>query len=311
MEINHILQNSYWYNYIRQENPKLIEAKIHEEFIETKQFRIHLDIFGRELSENCKGNVIMIHGTAVYSRIYAEFAYLLMQNGFRVFLPDLPGHGHSSGNRGHFTMQLFMDTMKSITNYIKSNFSGKIAIMGSSLGGITSLYTAASNSDIDLAICHNAAVFNEGHHKEIAKTGPILRLVIPLVPFFAKIFPKLKLSVFKYLPRELLVSSEYGNKLFDALLNDPLLADKYTLTSIKTQMTEPPKCPPEEITIPIMFINGENDRLFSVHFMKSLFQRLPNPLNEFHMIKGADHLIFQENLTEIVSHLIPFLVKNM
>ena len=311
MEDTNFLQNSYWYHYIRQENPKLIEAEIHEEYINTEQSLIHLDIFGQDLGENCKGNVIMIHGTAIYSRFYAEFAYKLMQNGFRVFLPDLPGHGHSSGYRGHFTMQLITDTMDSITNYIKRNYSGKIAIMGSSLGGITSLYTAASNLEIDVAICHNAAVFNEGHHKEIVKTGPFLRLLIPFVPIFAKIFPKLKLSVFKYLPREMLVSSEYGYKLFDALIDDPLLADKYTLTSLKTQMTEPPKCPPEEITIPIMFINGENDRLFSVQFLKSLYQRLPNPLNIFHVIKDADHLIFQENSTETVSAVIPFLLKNM
>ena len=305
------LKNPYWYKYIRQEDPQLIEAEIHEEYIKADQFQVHLDIFGQDLGENCKGNVIMIHGTAIYSRFYAEFAYKLLKNGFRVFLPDLPGHGHSSGYRGHFTMQLITDAMEFITNYIKKNYSGKIAIMGSSLGGITSLYTAASNPDIDIAICHNAAVFNEGHHKEIVKVGPFLRLLIPFVPFFAKLFPKLKLSVFKYLPREILVSSKHGNTLFDTLIDDPILADKYTLTSLKTQMMEPPKCPPEEIMIPIMFIHGENDRLFSVPFLKSLFQRLPNPLNEFHVIKDADHLIFQENSTETVSYVIPFLVKNM
>ena len=304
-------QNTYWHHYIRQEHPQLIETKIHEEIIETKQFRIHMDILKPELDEVCKGNVIFVHGTAVYSRFYAEFAFQLMQNGFRVFLPDLPGHGQSTGYRGHFTMKMITDTMESITNYITSNYSEKIAIMGSSLGGIAALYTAAANSDIDVAICHNAAVFNEGHHKEIAKVGPLLRLVLPFVPFLAKIFPKLQISVFKYLPQKSLVSSEYGQKLYAFLLKDPLLANKYTLTSLKAQMTESPACPPEEITIPIMFINGEYDRLFTVHFLKKLFHRLPNPNNEFHVIKGADHLIFQENTPESISLVIPFLLKHL
>ena len=192
MEETQISPNSYWYHYIRQENPKLIEARIHEKYINTTQHRIHLDIFGQELGENCKYNVIMIHGTAIHSRFYAEFAYLLMQQGFRVFLPDLPGHGKSTGHRGHFTMKLITDTLEYIINYIKKNYSGKIAIMGSSLGGVSSLYTAALYSDIDVVICHNAAVFSEGHHKKIIKLGFLLRLLVPFVPFFASVFPKLK-----------------------------------------------------------------------------------------------------------------------
>ncbi|UYP44580.1 2-succinyl-6-hydroxy-2,4-cyclohexadiene-1-carboxylate synthase [Candidatus Lokiarchaeum ossiferum] len=311
MATYHSNQNNYWYQYIRHEDPKKIEAALHEEFISTKHDKIHLDIFGHDLGNNSKGNVIMIHGTSVYSRFYAEFAYLLKSNGFRVFVPDLPGHGQSSGIRGHFTMKKITDSIEFITAHIKERYPGKIAIMGSSLGGISSLYAVAANSKIDLAICHNAAIFNEGHHKEIIKIGAFLRLIVPLVPFFAKIFPKLKMSVFKYLPKKSLVSTEYGSKLFDNLIQDPLIASKYTLISLKTQIVEAPKCPPEEIQIPIMFINGENDKLFSVTFLKALFQRLPNQENEFQVIEGADHLIFQENTTEVVSRVIPFLSKHL
>lgn len=302
-------QDTYWYQYIRHEDPKKIEAEIYEEFIETEHHKIHLDIFGHDLGAKSKGNVIMVHGTSVYSRFYAEFAYLLNRNGFRVILPDLPSHGQSSGIRGHFTMKTITTSLESIINYIKKTYPGKIAIMGSSLGGISTLYAVAANSDIDLAICHNAAVFNEGHHKDIIKAGVFLRMFVPLVPFFSKIFPKLKLSVFRYLPKESLVSSEYGSKLFDVLIKDPTLTSKYTLTSLKSQIVEAPKCPPEDILTPIMFINGENDKLFSVPFLKDLFQRLPNQENEFHIIKGADHLIFQENVTEVVSQVVPFLSK--
>jgi len=79
--------------------------------------------------------------------------------------------------------------------------------MGSSLGGITSLYAISADPRIKLAICHNAAIFNEQAYKQIVHVNGIFKFLMPLVPTFASIFPKLRLSVFNYLPKNCLANT--------------------------------------------------------------------------------------------------------
>ena len=302
------LDSKYWHHYISINDPKEIESLVKEVFFNYDDKEIHLDILDNEKS---KGNIIFLPGTAIYSRFYIDFCYLLWKNRFRVFMPDMVGHGLSEGRRGHFTMNKFTETVSSLINYIQENYTGKICVMGSSLGGVSSLYSVAADSRIDIAICHNAAIFNEKAYKYTVKVKGISRLLQPVLPYIAKIFPRIKISVFRYLQKEDLADSSKGFKLFDLFLKDPLLQGKYTFKSLRSQMRDALYKPIEEIINPIMFINGENDGIFPLNYLKSIFNRLPNEKNEFVVIKDATHLLFQENTLECLDIVLPFLDKHL
>ena len=299
----------YWFNFVLNTDPLKIKSVIKEECIVSNGLRIHLDIYGNNVNDRSIKNIIFIQGTSIYSRFYAEFCYNLFKSGFRVIAPDMIGHGLSEGKRGHFTMKKFTETIYDITTHIIEKYGDKIAIMGSSLGGITSLYSVAYDSRLKAAICHNAAVFNEKAHKRIGKIKGVIKLFKPLVPFFAKIVPNLRFNVFTYLPKERLANSELGFKIYDLFGNDKLLAYKYTLTSLRAQMTEPLAQPIENIQTPIMIINGDSDGLFSVEFMKEIFDRLRCREKSLEILKGSAHFIFQENVKESLSRIIPWLEK--
>ena len=137
--------NDYWFNYVFKTDPQEIKDAVKQEYITSQGLKIHLDIFdNKEFLDN---TVIFIPGTAMYSRFYAEFCYNLFKKGFRVVVPDMQGHGLSEGPRGHFTMDGFTQTTYDVTSHVLDTFGGKVAIMGSSLGGITALYSAANDDE--------------------------------------------------------------------------------------------------------------------------------------------------------------------
>ena len=167
--------NDYWFNYVFKVNPREIKNTIKEDYINSQDLKIHLDIYNKEnLSDK---TIVFIHGTSVYSRFYAEFCYKLFQEGYRVVAPDMIGHGLSEGKRGHFTMEKFAKTVYDVNSFVRENYGEKVAVMGSSLGGITTLYSIAYDNRFKAAICHNAAIFNEKAYKKIIDLKGILKVL--------------------------------------------------------------------------------------------------------------------------------------
>ncbi len=299
--------SNYWYNYVLMVNPKDIEKVITETDITSEGKRIHLTIYDDNKPHD--KTMIFVHGTSVYSRFYAEFCYNFLKKGFRVIAPDLTGHGISEGTRGHFKMVNFCQNVKDVTSYVIEKFGEKVGVMGSSLGGITSLYSAAYDERLKAAICHNAALFNEQFWRNITKDSLLLKILIRFVPIVVKIAPKMRLSVLLYLDfKKLSKTKEWLDKT-DILLEDPLLSLKYTATSLRTQMKEPLAKPIETIKTPIMLINGDEDVLFTVEYMTKLYNRLTCENKRLEILKGASHLIYQENIEDALGRIVPWLEK--
>jgi len=300
--------NDYWFNYCFDISPQEIKNLIKEEYISSQGLKIHLDIYD-DTEKVFKGNVIFLHGTSVYSRFYAEFLYNLFRKGYRIIAPDMMGHGLSEGIRGHFTMEQFEKTVYDVNSYVIEKFDEKTFLMGSSLGGINTLYSVAYDHRFRGAICHNTAIFNENAYKKIINLRGVLKLLIHLIPIAAKIAPKLKLSTTLYLDFENLAKTERVLERINLLLKDPLISLKYTFKALRTQMKDPLSKPIEEIQTPIMIINGDEDILFTVEYMKEIYNRLTCKNKSLEILKSASHLIFQENIQEVITRIIPWLEK--
>ncbi len=294
----------YWFNYVLNTDPLEIKKIIKEEYITSEGLKIHLDIYDKEESDK---TIIFIHGTSVYSRFYAEFCYNLFQKGYRVVAPDMIGHGLSEGKRGHFTMEMFVKTVYDVNTYVREKFGEDIVVMGSSLGGITTLYSVAFDTRFKAGICHNAAIFNEEAYKRIIKIEGKLIDLIQEVPKLAKTAPKSSLSIYTYLDFYKLAKSEEVIKRIDLLMKDKILSDKYTMTAIYTQMSAPLARPLETIETPIMIINGDDDALFSVEYMQEIYDRLKCKNKKLEILENTSHLIFQENIDEALRRIIPWL----
>jgi pimeloyl-ACP methyl ester carboxylesterase len=182
--------------------------------------------------------------------------------------------------------------------------------MGSSLGGITAFYCAANDPRLSGAVCHNAAIFDEKAYKKIINIKGILRLLLPAVPILARVLPKLHLSVFIYLDFKQLAKDQNVLESVEYLLEDEFFTEKYSLTALTTQLKAPLARPVEDIEIPIMIINGDNDNLFSVDYMKEIYERLTCETKKLEIIENGSHLIFQEHIDETLDSIILWL-KNL
>ena len=129
------------------------------------------------------------------------------------------------------------------------------------------------------------------------------------VPELVKSAPKSRISIYTYLDFYKLAKSEELIKRIDLVMDDKLLADKYTLTAIYTQMSAPLAKPIESIETPIMIINGDEDVLFSVDYMQEIYDRLNCREKKLEILKNASHLILQENTEEVMKRIIPWLEK--
>jgi len=298
----------YWFNYVFNTDPQEIKDAVRQEYISSQGLKIHLDIYDNK--EPLDNTVIFIPGTAMYSRFYAEFCYNLFKKGFRIVVPDMQGHGLSDGPRGHFTMNSFTKTTYDVTSHVLDTFGGKVVIMGSSLGGITALYSVANDDErLSAAICHNAALFDEKAYKKIVPIKGILRILLPMVPIAAKIAPRVKTSVWLYLKAERLAKSEELLNKIDILKKDKLLSHKYSARALRAQQKDPMAKKIEDISTPVMIINSDGDVLFSVEYMTDLYNRLTCEHKSLEIIEGASHLIFQENIEESLNRVVPWLNK--
>lgn len=304
--IPNLKYNDYWFNYCFDIDPQKIKNLIKEEYISSQGLKIHLDIFD-DKEKSFKGNVIFLHGTSVYSRFYTEFLYNLFSKGYRVIAPDMMGHGLSESIRGHFTMDQFEKIVYDVNSFVIENYGEKNFLMGSSLGGVNTLYSVAYDNRFKGAICHNAAIFSEKAYKKIINLHGVLNLLIHLIPVGAKIVPKLKLSTTLYLDFDNLAKKERVLERINLLLKDPLISLKNTLKALRTQMKDPLPIPIEEIQVPIMIINGTEDVLFTVDYMSEIYDRLTCENRSLEILNGTSHLIFQENIQEALNRIIPWL----
>jgi alpha-beta hydrolase superfamily lysophospholipase len=89
------------------------------------------------IPDETRGTIVMVHGLGDHLCRYEHIAQRLNQAGFAVFQFDLPGHGRSSGKRGHIaSYDIVMDLITGLLNQASTKYLGLPQFLyGHSLGG--------------------------------------------------------------------------------------------------------------------------------------------------------------------------------
>lgn len=192
------------------------------------------EVFTRMWHKNNFGEgrlLFIVHGQGEQSGRYEHFPFYLHTSIDAVAVIDLPGHGKSSGIRGHCeSFDDYSSTVLAAFNYwteVVKKEKGKVTAhwFGHSLGGLITIRTLFKEPNLDL--------------KSVSVSAPLLGLALP-VPKLKKFFGVLLEPLIGRLPLENEINASHVSHDLDVVeqyKRDPLNHSKVT-SRFFVQMTK-------------------------------------------------------------------------
>ncbi len=125
---------------------------IEDVWLEHRGLRIHLD---RHRAAEPRATIVFQPGSGSYGRFYFLACALLARRGFEVLAIDRPGHGASEGARGDCTVEEALEVAAAAIAYARRESARPVVLMGSSLGGLLTVFALLAGLEPDLAVAHN------------------------------------------------------------------------------------------------------------------------------------------------------------
>lgn len=291
--------------FLKNEKISIDRSSYTETSIVANGISLHLDIFSA--GKNAP-TVVFIPGTSVYTKFYIEFLYKLYLQGFNVVGFDPRGHGLSSGLRGDYTINEEVDDTLAVVKYAHERFGGKVAIAGSSQGGMVAFYAAARDNSIAAAACHNIADLNGKDNLVLSQVRPPV-FMVPFVEFMAGLYKNFAIPVSLYLDltKE---KTKSGIDVAKLLKDNPVTVKWITIRALGSLMHTELAQPVEKITVPIMLIHADKDTIFPQKYVESIFNRLTCK-KKYLLLKDTEHLVMTNNVDEVVPPIAAWLKEIM
>ena len=270
------------------------KSVMEETYIDANGYRLHLII--ASAGKNAP-NIVLIPGTTAYAQVYAQFGYDMYKQGFNVIGFDPRGHGQSSGPRGDYTINGIVDDTLAVVKYVRNRFGSKVALAGSSQGGLVAFYTAARDDSINAVVCHNIADLNGKDNIILSHIRPP-QFLVPFCIFLMKIYGSYSFPVSLYLD---LTKEKFldGTDVATLIKTDPLAVSWLTFRALNSLMRTDLAKPVEKISVPVMLIHAGQDNIFPQAYAEGIYNRLTCK-KKYLLLKDAPHLVMTNNVPEIV-----------
>lgn len=239
----------------------------------------------RSETERPRAEIIIVHGFAEHSGRYAALTDHLVGHSYCVTSYDERGHGQSEGLAGH--VDRFSDyerDLDRVVAYVRSRgCSRTIFIIGHSMGGLVTLrYVAKNRGSLAGAVVTSPliAIAGEvpGHKLLIARVG-------------ARVAPRLRLDN-EINPRVLSRDPEVGRAYAADPLVHRVISTRWFAEAVRAM--DEVKQWASEITLPLLVMQGTEDRLASEMATRQLFERIGAGDKELVIYPGYYHELFNE-----------------
>jgi pimeloyl-ACP methyl ester carboxylesterase len=278
-----------------------------------------LDLGDRKLAlyhfKGAPGDPVMVFvpGTSVYALLYTEYMFKLSKQGFNVVGFDPRGHGMSTGRRGVYTLGQLVEDARAVIDHAVGIYGNKVAVSGSSQGGMVAFYCAAAEPRLKAAVCHNIIAPDEPDNERMTRWPGMFRPLMPFLPLLQPLVDsplgRLMTPVYLYLD----LKAETSRLIPDVakfLREDPLVASAVSLSALHSLASTPLEVKVEEIKTPVMVIHAGRDNIFPEDYVRRVYDRLTCE-KEFFYLEDAPHLVMTDYVDDLIPPISAWLKKMM
>ncbi|MCX6007607.1 MAG: lysophospholipase [Chloroflexi bacterium] len=232
-----------------------------------------------------KAVIVVAHGLGEHISRYDNLINHLVPRGYALYGLDHQGHGKSEGQRIYVNrFQVYLDDLKTFFDMVrKDNPNLKIFLLGHSMGGlIATAYTLQHQQELTGLIV--SAPFLKAGDSVSGGTIMAARVVSVLAPRMG-----VQALDSTYLCRDKAVVEAYDK--------DPLVCRKKITARLGSEMfSTMAKIEPlmYTITLPILIMQGSDDKLVSQDGSKTLFAKAGSKDKTLKIYDGFYHEIFNE-----------------
>jgi pimeloyl-ACP methyl ester carboxylesterase len=270
---------------------------------------LDLSMHYQDLGEETDPVVVLIHGAFSSSHTFLPWAETLVNNGYRVILPDLPYFGLSGGFEDNVTS--YRRSAAVLWELLESLSITEIDIAGNSLGGAVSWFFASEHPAMVRSITMIDGVY-PGPDPEEGEGGRNALRDLMEVPILRSIVPTLTP---RFLVRSLL-GSAYGNEInldrdtldryYDLLRKD---GTRQAILSV-VQEAEPEWSYEDRLaslTMPMYIMWGELDSWIPVATVDLFQETLSIPDDHIVIYPELGHVPMEEDPETTVADYLDFL----
>jgi 3-oxoadipate enol-lactonase len=242
--------------------------------------------------------VVFIHGFPFSSEMWNGQTQMLQGENFRTITYDLRGHGQSDIGDGQYTIELFVDDLIALLDYLKIT---RTVLCGFSMGGYIALRAIERNPDRfnGLILCDTMSMADSNEAK-IRRASSIKLVKKEGVRPFSEGFLK---AVFS--PRTFDTHPDIVNETRKIIVsNSPLgICGALIAMAGRTDTTDSLS----KISVPTLVLVGEYDAVTLPSAARIVHDRIAN--SRLHVINSAAHMSNLENPKVFNEHLMKFLVE--
>lgn len=245
--------------------------------------------------------VVCIHGLGLCARAYKPLAKELSDSGIDGYGINVRGFGPDRGNPERAKLnctETVGDVRELLVGIRKSQPDYRIFLVGESMGGALAIRIASENPQlVDGVICSAPA------WKLLKLRRTALRGIVELI-FYHGSGPGPT-------GRAILHQATEDKDLAEHFLSDPSHRLKLSVGEATSFLKFISKTDDfaKQLTKPVLFVQGLNDRLVSARGVAKLFRVIPSRRKAFLIVGEAEHLVLEEGMysPEVVGRLIDFM----
>lgn len=241
--------------------------------------RVHCDLHRGEAP---RATIVFQPGSGAHARLYFLLGGLLARRGYHVLAVDRPGHGLSAGPRGDCTVEEAVALSAAVVEHARRRFGLPVVLMGSSLGGLLTIFALLEGVRPDLAVAHNFV-----HPGKLVSMRLRARWI---ARHRARPYPITELvHGFERLSADPAISAYLRAR------SDPGAAWELSARSVASLFGFRPAAPPAHAP-DTLFITGARDPAIPAWATRFFAWRAGLPRYRVLVVPGAGHLLFHDHL---------------